>query len=106
MIVEMRTYTTLCGRTAEFVDLYRSEGLSIQEPVQGRLLGLYVHEFGPMEQVVLMWAYADEADRAERRDRLIAMPEWRALLPRMAALVVSHETRLLSPRAGEITATP
>lgn len=106
MIVEMRSYTTRCGQTHAFVDLYRKEGLPIQEPVQGRLLGMYVHEFGPMEQVVLMWAYEDEADRAARRDRLLAVPEWRALLPRLAEMVVSHETRLLVPRAGEIIAAP
>jgi hypothetical protein len=102
MIVEMRLYTTRCGNTAEFVELYKTQGLPVQEPVQGRLLGLYVHEFGPMEQVVLMWAYADETDRSVRRAQLRALPAWQAVMPKLAALVESHETRLLHPRAGEI----
>ncbi len=101
----MRLYNTRCGRTAEFVELYQKEGLPLQEPVQGRLLGLYVHEFGPMEQVVLLWAYKDEADRRARRDRLRESPQWREVMGKLAALVDSHETRLLAPRAGEIVAS-
>lgn len=102
MIVEIRSYTTHVGRTAEFVRLYRDEALPVQEPIQGRLLGLYTHEYGPMEQVILLWAYASEEDRRDRRDRLMASPEWRAVLARLVPLVSAHETRLLVPHAGEV----
>jgi hypothetical protein len=104
MIVEMRLYTTQVGRTAEFVDLYRREGLPVQEPVQGPLLAMFTHEFGPMEQVVLLWSYASEEDRRARRDRLRGLPEWGAFMRRIVPLVTAHETRLLNPVAGSVLA--
>ena len=63
-IVEMRTYTAHVGRAAAFVALYREKGLPIQEPIQGGLLGLYRTEFGPMNQIVLLWEYPDHATPA------------------------------------------
>ena len=61
MIVELRIYTTYVGKAAEYVRLYEAEGLPIQRPVQGELLGMYQTEFGPMNEVIVLWRYADEA---------------------------------------------
>ncbi|MCZ7562725.1 MAG: NIPSNAP family protein [Burkholderiales bacterium] len=97
MIVELRLYNTVTGRTREFVDAYKAEGLPIQQPVQGNLLGFYVHEFGPMEQVMMLWGYADLADRERRRSELDAMPAWRDFLRKVAPMVRAHESRLLVP---------
>ena len=68
-IVEMRTYTAHVGQAAAFVALYREKGLPIQEPIQGGLLGMYRTEFGPMNQIVLLWEYPDQrnARRPPRR---------------------------------------
>jgi len=97
MIVELKTYTTYVGKTAEFVRLYEEKGLPIQQPVQGDLLGMYQTEFGPVNQVILLWRYADEADRRARRTALMEVPEWRAFLGEAAPLVQSEDNRLLVP---------
>jgi hypothetical protein len=97
MIVELRLYNTVTGRTREFVALYKAEGLPIQQPVQGNLLGFYVHEFGPMEQVVMLWGYGDHAERERRRSELDRIPAWREFLGKVAPMVRAHESRLLVP---------
>lgn len=97
MIVELRTYTTHVGKAAEFVALYRQRGLPIQEPIQGDLLGMYQTEFGPMNQVILLWGYESHADRDARRAKLRAAPGWSGFMADIAGLVQSEESRLILP---------
>ena len=97
MIVEMRIYTAHVGQAAAFAALYREKGLPIQEPIQGRLLGMYRTEFGPMNQVILLWEYPDHAARDARRDALMKAPGWADFLRESAPLVQSEESRLLVP---------
>ena len=97
MIVEMRTYTAHVGQAAAFVALYREKGLPIQEPIQGRLLGLYRTEFGPMNQIVLLWEYPYHAARDARRAELLQAPGWMDFLREAAPLIQSEESRLLVP---------
>jgi hypothetical protein len=97
MIVEMRIYTAYVGRLAEFAKLYHEAGLPIQKPIQGNLLGMYRAEFGPMNQLVLLWGYLDHADRDTRRARLMAAPGWTDFLKAAAPMIQSEESRLLVP---------
>lgn len=97
MIVELRVYTTYVGKAAQFAALYREKGLPIQEPVQGGLLGMYQTEFGPMNQVILLWQYDSHEERDRRREELTAAPGWREFLMEAAPLVQSEESRLLTP---------
>jgi hypothetical protein len=97
VIVEMRIYTTYVGKAGAFVALYREKGLPIQEPIQGKLLGLYQTEFGPMNQVILLWEYPDHAARDARRVELAKAPGWMDFLREAAPMVQSEESRLLLP---------
>ncbi|MEQ8700695.1 MAG: NIPSNAP family protein [Bauldia litoralis] len=97
MIVEMRTYTTHVGKAAEFVALYRGRGLPIQEPIQGNLLGMYQTEFGPMNQVILLWGYESHAERDARRAKLRTAPGWAEFMADIAGLVASEDSRLVVP---------
>jgi len=100
MIVEMRIFTTYVGKTEEFVRLYESKGLSIQGPIQGQLLGMYRTEFGPINDLIILWGYASEEQRRERRAQLAASPEWAAFRKEAAPLVMQEESRLLMPTAS------
>ena len=39
MLVEQRTYTTVAGRINDYLALYEAEGLAIQKPILGRMVG-------------------------------------------------------------------
>lgn len=101
MIVEMRIYTIYVGQAPAFVRLYETDGLPVQMPVCGAPLGMYQTEFGPMSQVILLWGYADHADRDARRAELMGKPEWMAFLKAAAPLVQGEESRLLLPTAWQ-----
>ncbi|NBP73137.1 MAG: NIPSNAP family protein [Alphaproteobacteria bacterium] len=97
MIVEMRIYTCHVGQAGPYIQLYREKGLPIQEPIQGNLLGMYQSEFGPMNQVILLWGYDSEEDRRERRARLPDTPGWMEFMREAAPMIQSEESRLLKP---------
>ena len=54
MFVEMRTYTLHPGKIAAYLGLYESEGMAIQKPILGRMVGYYSTEIGALNQIVHM----------------------------------------------------
>ncbi len=97
MIVDHRTYTIVSGRTAEYMERYEKEGLPIQMKHLGRLVGYFVSDIGPLNQIVHIWAYEDIADREARRARMAADPEWQAFIKSNVGLFTAQENKILKP---------
>ena len=97
MIIEERIYTLYAGKAPAYLKLYESEGMAIQKPILGRMVGYYGTEFGPLNQVVHLWAYESLAERAERRARLLADERWKAYVAKVQPMVLSQENKLLVP---------
>ncbi len=97
MIVEQRTYTLKPGATGEYMRLYEAEGLAIQQPILGRLVGWYTTDFGPLNQIVHMWRYDSYAERDRRRAELGADPRWQGFLLKILPLVLRQENKTMIP---------
>lgn len=97
MIIEQRTYTLKVGKVPEYLRLYESEGLAIQKPILGRMVGFFSSDIGTLQQIVHMWAYLDFSDRQERRSELDQDPRWQAYLPKAQALQISQCNKILTP---------
>lgn len=97
MIVEERIYKIRIGQLQEYLRLVREEGLAIQQPVLGNLIGYFVSEIGPLSHVVHLWGYKDLNDRAERRERLSSLPEWQAFAKRLSQTIETMDNRILLP---------
>jgi hypothetical protein len=97
MIVEERIYTLQPGQAAAYLAAYEAEGLAIQKPILGRMVGYYSTEFGPLNQVIHLWAYEDLAERTERRGRLLADPAWKAYAAKVRPMVLTQDNKLLLP---------
>jgi len=97
VIVEERIYTCHCGKASEYVKMYEAEGLAIQRPILGNLVGYFTTEFGPLNQVVHLWAYASLEDRAKRRAKLLSDPSWTAYAAKVRPLVLWQENKILVP---------
>ena len=80
MIVELRTYTVRPLRAGDFLALYERLALPMQKEHLGHLIGFFVTEVGPLNQVVHLWAYADQAEREQKRDAMQRDPQWQAYL--------------------------
>ena len=99
MIVEERVYTCYCGKAQQYVRMYEDEGLAIQRPILGKLLGYFTTELGALNQVVHLWAYNSMDDRAARRARLLADERWKAYAVKVQPLVLQQENKILMPAA-------
>ena len=58
MIVEERIYKIKAGRLARYMQLVSEEGLAIQQPILGNLIGYFHTEVGPLNHVVHLWGIA------------------------------------------------
>lgn len=99
MIVEMRTYTAHPGRAGDFLKLYGSLALELQKKHLGHLMGFYVTEIGPLNQIVHLWGYDSLADRTERRAKLDADPAYAVYKEASAKLgAIQHqEAKIMKP---------
>jgi hypothetical protein len=76
MIIEHRTYNLPHGAMEDYLARYEKQALPLLKKHLGRLLGFFVSEIGPLNQVVHIWVYDSLADREQRRAKLDADPEW------------------------------
>ncbi|MFA6265055.1 MAG: NIPSNAP family protein [Pseudolabrys sp.] len=97
MIVEERIYRIRTGRMGRYLQLVRDEGLAIQQPILGHLIGYFTTEIGPLSQVVHLWAYADLEDRTRRRQQLAEDARWQAFVPKLSENIEQAENRILLP---------
>ena len=97
MIVEERIYKIKPGKLSRYLQLVREEGLAIQQPSLGNLIGYFQTEIGPLNHVVHLWGYQDLNDRAERRRRLAADPAWQAFTAKLTETIDTLDNRILVP---------
>lgn len=97
MIIDHRTYVTQHGRLQEFIDRYEKMALGVQQHYLERLVGYFVTDIGPLNQVVHLWAYDSLDDRDDRRSRMEKDPAWKAFKTANAGTFQSQENKILKP---------
>jgi hypothetical protein len=96
MVVDFRQYTLKVGAVPAFLELFEKEGLEPQKRILGNFLGLWRTEIGPdINQVIMMFAYADAGERERRRAALYKDPAFAAYLVKARELIAVQEVRLL-----------
>jgi hypothetical protein len=97
MIVEQRTYTLKPLRTRDFLALYERAALPLQKKYLGHLVGFFVSEVGPLNQVVHLWAFDSLAERERRRKAMEEDPLWPGYVDALRELdvILEQETKML-----------
>ena len=95
MVVDFRAYTLKVGAVQAFLEVFQKEGLEPQQRVLGNFMGLYRTEIGDVNQIVMMFGYADAGERERRRAALYKDPAFAAYLKKARELIVKQEVRLL-----------
>ncbi|MCH4875776.1 NIPSNAP family protein [Pseudomonas sp. TMW22091] len=99
MYYELRTYTIKPTKLGDWLALYKSAALAVQQEYLGNLVGFFTTEFGEANQVVHIWGYTSLDDRIARRSAMAADQRWQAFASQNKELdaVVTLESRLLRP---------
>jgi NIPSNAP len=95
MIYEHRTYTVAHGKMDTYLLRYEQHALPIQLKHLGRLLGFFVSEIGPLNQVLHIWVYDSLADREQRRAAMELDPAWQAFKEINRGTFVEQEVKIL-----------
>lgn len=101
MIVDHRTYTMHPTKLPSWLKLYEEYGLPVQQRHLGKLIGFFVSEIGPLNQVVHIWQYEDLADRQRRRAAMAEDRDWQEFMRRNEELgaLQSQENKIMVPTA-------
>lgn len=99
MLYDHRTYICRPGTIKKHLALYAAHGYAAQLRNLGTPLMFAQTETGDVNSFVHIWPYADAADRAERRARLMADPDWQTYLAKSAeaGYLVSQINKLMVP---------
>ena len=97
MVVDFRAYTLKSGSVHRFLELFQQEGLEPQQRILGNFMGMYRTEIGNINQIVMMFAYADAGERERRRALLYKDPAFIAYLGKVREFLGEQEVRLLVP---------
>ena len=95
MYVEERMYRLKIGSAPEYFRNYQELGMHVQLRHLPHMVGYYVNEVGAQNLIVHLWAYEDLNQRDKCRAAMQADPAWQAYLPKVRALIVSQETRIM-----------
>lgn len=95
MIFEHRTYTVAHGLMDSYLARYEQHALPLQLKHLGRLLGFFVSDIGPLNQVVHIWVYDSLADRETRRAAMDADPAWQAFKETNKGTFVAQDVKIL-----------
>lgn len=97
MIHELRTYTLIPAKAAEFVSLTREVGFAIRTR-HSKCLGYWTTEIGELNQVVHLWEYEDYAHRTRVRKDLAKDEAWnKEYLSRSRPCLSHQESTILIP---------
>ena len=97
MFYEIRTYRLKNGAIPDYLKVVGEEGIAIQKRHLGNLVGYFSSEIGPINEIVHIWGFSSLDDRLARRGRLMADPAWRAFLPKIRDLIVTADTKIMTP---------
>ena len=95
MVVDCRIYTIRVGMVQTFLDMFQNEGLEPQQRILGNFMGLYRTEIGDVNQIMMMFGYADAGERERRRAALYKDPAFAAYLKKARELIERQDVRLL-----------
>jgi hypothetical protein len=97
MIVEERIYRIRNGRMGRYLQLVREEGLAIQQPILGGLVGYFTTDIGPLEPGDALVGLRRPSGPGARRQQLANDSRWQAFLPKLSENIEQAENRILVP---------
>ena len=97
MIVDVRTYTLVPRKMAAYLELFENHALPVMQRHGLELMGYYVSQIGPLNQVVHLWRYDSLADMEKKRAARDADPAWGAYLSLTKGMVMAQEDKVMRP---------
>jgi NIPSNAP len=101
VLIDHRSYRIKPGMVPGHLAIYEKHGFAAQTRHLGQPVAYMFAESGEINTLVHIWAYDDAADRAAKRARMAADPEWQEYLRlnNEAGYLLQQRTSLMIPAA-------
>ena len=86
-LYELRTYDLYVGKLRDAVALYANEGWPALKKYEDKLIGYFVSDIGPLNQLVHLWRFTDDADRRAHWDAVFADDEFMRFAQKLRPLL-------------------
>jgi len=97
MLIEERCYVLQAERTcAEYMEIFKREGLDIQRKTLEGLIGYFVTEVGELNAIVSLWEYSSFEERLRRRACLAENPQWQGYLKKVRPMIKHMNNRIMT----------
>lgn len=97
MIYELRTYTLVPGKQAEYLRLNAEVGRKVRGDRYGKFEGGWTTEFGTINQYVHLWSYPGLDERTRLRGELARNDEWaKGYVPQIRPMILTQETKIMT----------
>jgi hypothetical protein len=97
MIVDVRTYTLIPRRMPKYLELFEKQALPVMRRHGLELMGYYLSQIGPLNQVVHLWRYDSLADMERKRAARDSDPAWGEFLAATEGMVLAQENKVMRP---------
>jgi len=97
MLIEEQIISLAPGGLPKYWAAYEEFALAAVSPLQSNLIGCFFNLIGRLHQVSHFWFFDDMADRQRRHNAVAMDPRWREFLDQIQPLVVSQESKLMTP---------
>jgi hypothetical protein len=97
MIIDVRTYTLIPRKLVTYLELFEKHALPVMKRHGLELMGYYVSQIGPLNQVVHLWRYDSLADMERKRTARDADPAWGEFLAATQGMIMVQESKVMRP---------
>ncbi len=95
-LYELRTYDLKVGTLSTVLTLYESEGWPALEGYQSKIVGYFVSDVGPLNQLVHLWRFDDDADRRAHWQALFADEAFTSFAVKLRPNIQAQRNQLLT----------
>jgi hypothetical protein len=97
LLIEEQTISLTPGGLPKYWVAYEEFALAAISPLKPNLIGCFFNLIGRLHQVSHFWFFDDMDDRQRRHNAVAMDPRWREFLNQTQPLVVSQESKLMTP---------
>jgi len=97
MLIEHRRYTPRPGQYAAFIAAQHQRGFAVVRPILERLIGYFVADSGPTDEVVHLYRFDSYDDWTARLHGLYGVPALQPYFVTVRPLLLAQENKFLAP---------
>ena len=96
MIYNIRTYNCVPRMLNKYIKIFEDYAMPVNNKHGFELIGYFISDIGPQNQIVHIWEYKDLNEFNEMRKKRAADPAWADFRDRTAGMIADQEDKIMT----------